>query len=121
MQAITARVESFLRLALARAAPLPRHLLDNGSRRSSQVPAGTGSNETVAAPGVGGYQNQLTDLKHKTAVLTGAGSGFGLECARLGATLGMNLVHRSHPSYRHHRFVLTLHDARFFYPASYRC
>jgi NAD(P)-dependent dehydrogenase (short-subunit alcohol dehydrogenase family) len=28
----------------------------------------------------------------KTAVLTGAGSGFGLECARIGATLGMNLV-----------------------------
>ena len=28
----------------------------------------------------------------KTAVLTGAGSGFGLECARLGARLGMNLV-----------------------------
>lgn len=27
-----------------------------------------------------------------TAVLTGAGSGFGLECARLGAKLGMNLV-----------------------------
>ena len=28
----------------------------------------------------------------KTAVLTGAGSGFGLECARLGARLGMQLV-----------------------------
>ncbi|MBS0294098.1 MAG: SDR family oxidoreductase [Proteobacteria bacterium] len=28
----------------------------------------------------------------KTAVLTGAGSGFGLECARVGARLGMNLV-----------------------------
>ena len=28
----------------------------------------------------------------KTAVLTGAGSGFGLECARLGAKLGMHLV-----------------------------
>ncbi len=27
-----------------------------------------------------------------TAVLTGAGSGFGLECARIGARLGMNLV-----------------------------
>ena len=27
-----------------------------------------------------------------TAVLTGAGSGFGLECARIGAKLGMNLV-----------------------------
>ncbi len=32
------------------------------------------------------------DFKHKTAVLTGAGSGFGLECARIGARLGMNLV-----------------------------
>jgi NAD(P)-dependent dehydrogenase (short-subunit alcohol dehydrogenase family) len=28
----------------------------------------------------------------KTAVLTGGGSGFGLECARIGAHLGMNLV-----------------------------
>ena len=28
----------------------------------------------------------------KTAVLTGAGSGFGLECARIGAQQGMNLV-----------------------------
>jgi NAD(P)-dependent dehydrogenase (short-subunit alcohol dehydrogenase family) len=28
----------------------------------------------------------------KTAVLTGAGSGFGLECARIGAARGMNLV-----------------------------
>jgi NAD(P)-dependent dehydrogenase (short-subunit alcohol dehydrogenase family) len=34
----------------------------------------------------------LTDFKGKTAVLTGAGSGFGLECARIGARLGMNLV-----------------------------
>ncbi len=34
----------------------------------------------------------MTDLKGKTAVLTGAGSGFGLECARIGARLGMNLV-----------------------------
>jgi NAD(P)-dependent dehydrogenase (short-subunit alcohol dehydrogenase family) len=34
----------------------------------------------------------ITDFKNKTAVLTGAGSGFGLECARLGAQLGMNLV-----------------------------
>ena len=34
----------------------------------------------------------ITDYKNKTAVLTGAGSGFGLECARLGAKLGMNLV-----------------------------
>jgi NAD(P)-dependent dehydrogenase (short-subunit alcohol dehydrogenase family) len=34
----------------------------------------------------------ISDFKHKTAVLTGAGSGFGLECARIGAKLGMNLV-----------------------------
>ncbi len=34
----------------------------------------------------------ISDFKNKTAVLTGAGSGFGLECARLGAKLGMNLV-----------------------------
>ena len=34
----------------------------------------------------------ISDFKGKTAVLTGAGSGFGLECARLGAKLGMNLV-----------------------------
>lgn len=34
----------------------------------------------------------ITDFKGKTAVLTGAGSGFGLECARIGAKLGMNLV-----------------------------
>ena len=34
----------------------------------------------------------MTELKNKTAVLTGAGSGFGLECARLGAARGMNLV-----------------------------
>jgi NAD(P)-dependent dehydrogenase (short-subunit alcohol dehydrogenase family) len=34
----------------------------------------------------------LNDFKNKTAVLTGAGSGFGLECARIGARLGMNLV-----------------------------
>ncbi len=34
----------------------------------------------------------ITDFNHKTAVLTGAGSGFGLECARIGAKLGMNLV-----------------------------
>ena len=34
----------------------------------------------------------ITDFKGKTAVLTGAGSGFGLECARVGAKLGMNLV-----------------------------
>ncbi len=34
----------------------------------------------------------ITDFKGRTAVLTGAGSGFGLECARIGAKLGMNLV-----------------------------
>ena len=28
----------------------------------------------------------------KTAVLTGAGSGFGLECARIAAARGMHLV-----------------------------
>lgn len=34
----------------------------------------------------------IKDFKNTTAVLTGAGSGFGLECARIGARLGMNLV-----------------------------
>ena len=34
----------------------------------------------------------ISEFKDKTAVLTGAGSGFGLECARIGARLGMNLV-----------------------------
>ena len=34
----------------------------------------------------------LKDLQGKTAVLTGAGSGFGLECARIGARAGMQLV-----------------------------
>ena len=34
----------------------------------------------------------ITNFTGKTAVLTGAGSGFGLECARIGAKLGMNLV-----------------------------
>ncbi|MEI6734042.1 MAG: SDR family oxidoreductase [Comamonadaceae bacterium] len=34
----------------------------------------------------------ITDFQNKTAVLTGAGSGFGLECARIGARIGMNLV-----------------------------
>ncbi|MGE0099660.1 MAG: SDR family NAD(P)-dependent oxidoreductase, partial [Hydrogenophaga sp.] len=34
----------------------------------------------------------IQNFKGKTAVLTGAGSGFGLECARIGAGLGMNLV-----------------------------
>jgi len=32
------------------------------------------------------------NFKNATAVLTGAGSGFGLEMARIGARLGMNLV-----------------------------
>jgi NAD(P)-dependent dehydrogenase (short-subunit alcohol dehydrogenase family) len=34
----------------------------------------------------------MQDFSNRTAVLTGAGSGFGLECARIGARLGMNLV-----------------------------
>lgn len=34
----------------------------------------------------------ITDFEGKTAVLTGAGSGFGLECARIAAARGMNLV-----------------------------
>jgi NAD(P)-dependent dehydrogenase (short-subunit alcohol dehydrogenase family) len=34
----------------------------------------------------------ISNFQNKTAVLTGAGSGFGLECARLAAKLGMNLV-----------------------------
>ena len=34
----------------------------------------------------------ITDFKGKTAVLTGAGSGFGLECARIAAQHGMNVV-----------------------------
>ncbi|NCT95918.1 MAG: SDR family oxidoreductase [Comamonadaceae bacterium] len=34
----------------------------------------------------------IQDFHGKTAVLTGAGSGFGLECARIGAQRGMNLV-----------------------------
>jgi NAD(P)-dependent dehydrogenase (short-subunit alcohol dehydrogenase family) len=34
----------------------------------------------------------IQNFQGKTAVLTGAGSGFGLECARIGAKLGMNLV-----------------------------
>jgi NAD(P)-dependent dehydrogenase (short-subunit alcohol dehydrogenase family) len=34
----------------------------------------------------------IANFKNKTAVLTGAGSGFGLECARIGAKLGMNIV-----------------------------
>ena len=34
----------------------------------------------------------IDNFTGKTAVLTGAGSGFGLECARIGARLGMNLV-----------------------------
>ena len=34
----------------------------------------------------------IEDFAGKTAVLTGAGSGFGLECARIGARRGMRLV-----------------------------
>ena len=34
----------------------------------------------------------ITNFKGKTAVLTRGASGFGLECARIGAKLGMNLV-----------------------------
>ena len=34
----------------------------------------------------------IKSFQGKTAVLTGGGSGFGLECARIGARLGMNLV-----------------------------
>lgn len=34
----------------------------------------------------------IDNFEGKTAVLTGAGSGFGLECARIGARMGMNLV-----------------------------
>ena len=34
----------------------------------------------------------ISDFEGRTAVLTGAGSGFGLECARIGARKGMNLV-----------------------------
>lgn len=34
----------------------------------------------------------IDNFAGKTAVLTGAGSGFGLECARIGAQRGMNLV-----------------------------
>ncbi|APW38187.1 hypothetical protein RD110_14080 [Rhodoferax koreense] len=34
----------------------------------------------------------IEEFNGQTAVLTGAGSGFGLECARIGARLGMNLV-----------------------------
>lgn len=34
----------------------------------------------------------IDDFQGKTAVLTGAGSGFGLECARIAALRGMNLV-----------------------------
>ena len=34
----------------------------------------------------------ISDFKGKTAVITGAGSGFGLALARIGASLGMQLV-----------------------------
>ena len=33
-----------------------------------------------------------TSLQGRTAVITGAASGFGLETSRLAATLGMNVV-----------------------------
>jgi NAD(P)-dependent dehydrogenase (short-subunit alcohol dehydrogenase family) len=34
----------------------------------------------------------ISNFQNKTAVLTGGASGFGLECARIGAKLGMNIV-----------------------------
>ena len=34
----------------------------------------------------------ISNFKGKVAVMTGAGSGFGLECAKIGAQLGMKLV-----------------------------
>ncbi|MEO7031967.1 MAG: SDR family oxidoreductase, partial [Herbaspirillum sp.] len=34
----------------------------------------------------------MNEFKNKVAVITGAGSGFGHECARIGAKLGMKLV-----------------------------
>ena len=34
----------------------------------------------------------IEEFAGKTAVLTGAGSGFGLECARIAAQRGMRLV-----------------------------
>jgi len=34
----------------------------------------------------------IENFEGRTAVITGAGSGFGLECARIGAQRGMNLV-----------------------------
>ena len=34
----------------------------------------------------------MIDFKGKTAVITGAASGFGLECSRIAARLGMNVV-----------------------------
>ena len=34
----------------------------------------------------------ISDFNNKTAVLTGAASGFGLECARIAAQKGMNIV-----------------------------
>ncbi len=34
----------------------------------------------------------MNDFKNKTAVLTGAASGFGLECARIAASRGMHVV-----------------------------
>jgi NAD(P)-dependent dehydrogenase (short-subunit alcohol dehydrogenase family) len=37
-------------------------------------------------------KNPMNDFNNKTAVLTGAGSGFGLACARIAAARGMRLV-----------------------------
>jgi hypothetical protein len=37
-------------------------------------------------------RSMISDFKGKTAVLTGGASGFGLESARVGASLGMNVV-----------------------------
>ena len=34
----------------------------------------------------------IRNFENKTAVLTGGGSGFGLECARIAARLKMNVV-----------------------------
>jgi NAD(P)-dependent dehydrogenase (short-subunit alcohol dehydrogenase family) len=36
--------------------------------------------------------NPIKRFKGQTAVLTGAASGFGLECARIAAREGMNVV-----------------------------
>src|SRR5690606_29998045 len=39
-----------------------------------------------------GRREQMKDFAGKVAVITGAGSGFGREFARIGASLGMKLV-----------------------------